>query len=161
VWHGEAWTDTGNAPGGTINELTGMYDLATRPICVQGTLIASESSLGLVGFNAQQDQGSDVISPWYAGITYQGIHVNITQSTSVALRVEITGEDDVPYCAVFGNGDTVIDWGNFRSECWSSTGTTYDKGIGVSQLKVYAPGTTSGTTTFDFCINDLSPAPAK
>jgi hypothetical protein len=161
VWHGEAWTDTGDVSGGTISSISGVYTLGTDSICVNGYLVASYDSLGLVAFNVQQDVGSDGFSPWYPGIKYRGVNVNIFQKSNLTIRIELAAEDNAAYCVEFSNGQATLDWGNFRTDCWTSGGTVYDKGIGILSVKVYAAGLNTSTASFDYCIRDLSPALAN
>ncbi|MBN2525383.1 MAG: hypothetical protein JXR76_03250 [Deltaproteobacteria bacterium] len=159
IWQGYAWADIGTAQGGTITPLEGAYDLSTDSICVNGTLVQDYNSIGLVGFNVDQDLDTKVASPWYPGGTYTGMIVDINQASSETLRVEFRDENDVSYCYEFTSGAITLPWGSFRQNCWMGGGAAYNGSTGIIMVQVYAVGVLDRQVFFDYCINDLSPSP--
>ena len=156
-WYGHAWTGTGSADGGTINDIEGTYTLGEDSLCAEGFLVADYNSMGVVGFNVAQEQGEETAAPWYPGINYQGLFVSLTQTTSAVIRVELMGEDGQAYCMEFSNGAGNFSWSSFQTNCWDGSGTAYTTGIGIVKVQVYAAGTASGATEYSYCIDDLYP----
>ena len=55
-------------------------------------------------------------------------------------------------------GGVTIPWGNLNNYCWDNSGAYYNNEA-LTAVMLQVPGTTSGVTTFSFCLNDIRPAP--
>lgn len=159
-WHGEGWSGTGDASGGTITEITDDYTLGQDKVCVSGTLAQDYGSVGIVGMNVNQDPGGSAES-WNPGSTYTGLVIELEQNKTATIRVELMADDGTIYCVELSNGTNSLSWNQFVTECWSSGGTTYDTSIGFSSIQIYAAGDENAVVEFDYCVADMYPSDAE
>jgi hypothetical protein len=117
--------------------------------------------VAIVGININQDMGPSTavgsIVP-----TLDGLNISITNNAGGQLRVQIQGPNGATdatqrWCAPIPGNGGFIPWTAFNTACWDNSGTYYAMQPIVAVL-VLVPGSTTGPTVFDFCVNTIGPA---
>ncbi len=134
-------------------------------VCAEGTLAAGYEEWALVGWNIAQEideetmEGGAVnaIVPGGSGVAYDVVNLG-----SSGLRIQIQADDMgvESWCAPVPNQSPgVIPWEDFRKECWTDGGATYDPSTPLAQIAVqtYA-GSETLPTAFEYCVIHLGPA---
>ncbi len=165
AWHGYEWTET-SGTGTTVSPMDFSTVAAGQPLCASGSVagLADYSGTASIGVNLNQTQGPNTpvgtVTPTLAGLT-----VSVTNTGGSPLRVQLEGPNgatdaDQRWCYVLSGSGGFIPWASFNTECWSGAGTAYDGTSPLASVSVMVPGAASGSTAFDFCVNDVEQANA-
>ncbi len=162
AFQGYGYTSVGDAAGGTITELSSGFTSGQGDVCVEGTLALDYASIGALGMNVNQAEGSDTAEAWTPGTDYSGVFVNISKTVETNVRLELSGSDGNSYCADdITTGGVTIPWSSFRTECWGADGTAYDPSTSFSAIQLSAPGDMNQAVSFGYCLSELYPAEAS
>lgn len=134
-------------------------------VCAEGVLGAGYEEWALVGWNIAQEideetQKGGAVNAIVPGGT--GVAYDIANLGSSGLRIQIQADDmgADSWCAPVPNENPgVIPWEDFRKECWTMGGATYDPSTPLAQVAVqtYADSE-SQPTAFNYCVINLGPA---
>lgn len=184
-WYGCVWTgvdDLGVSSSITPQDFTGGADGA---YCVSGSVGPSYNAEGvaLLGFNLAQDPATadctyvpvdpSVQGPPGVTLTGSGIAFDFAKTGNFILRVQIQGPNGAAdandrWCATIEapNGKDHIEWGDFNTECWSTSSGTDYAGEPISAVVFTVPGegwgddwgdeATAAPVSFDFCVNGFA-----
>ncbi len=156
-WQGYAWTDIGPTEGGTVSELSADWVSGAGSVCINGTLVADYSSLGIVGMAVAQPRGSSTYGAW-SPAGHSGVRVDIAKNLSTNIRMELLTAAGDAYCYdSLPAGGVDLTWSDFATECWGTDGNRYDGTAPIERVQIYAPGDANTVVEYDFCIHAMHP----
>ena len=160
-WGGFTWSaaePTEAGVNGTISEIS-AYDV----LCYSGTVAAMADASGhaIAAINIGQEQ-ADGAAAMEVNPAGDGVNVLVTNSAGTQLLIEIrdTQADEDPshrWCAIVQGSGGFLAWSDFKTECWTDSGTAYAMEP-ISAIGVVATGSASDDVDFDFCIRRISPS---
>lgn len=158
VWDGYLFTvaeaDSTISPG----------EILDSNLCVSGTLGPAYEEWAMLGWNIAQEidpetfEGGAVnaVSPGGVGVEVRTIN-NGGSGLRVVIQTDESGSES--WCAPVPPAGGVIPWSDFRKECWTIGGESYD---GVTPISLVGVLTYAGSdtlpTNFDYCVLHLGPA---
>jgi hypothetical protein len=176
TWHGCAWTGIDTVANTTTTNMPRDFltKPAADPYCVKGTVNPTYESVALLGFNlnetptgdpnqcAYKASDSSKLGPPGVQLTGNGIAVGFKKATATDLRIQIqTDKGGMPdpvgamnrwcYTIKVPEGPVFAPFSEFKSECWSNSGTVY-AGQPISAVVFLTAGTLA-PTPFDYCIS--------
>jgi hypothetical protein len=128
-------------------------------LCMQGTVnMATDfTSFALIGVNLNQATRE----PAGATVVPEGdaLEISFTNSTGSLLRVQLEGPtntDSDRWCIdLSGASPQTISYSSFRTNCWTTTGSAYDKQP-LRAVSLTAPGRDDANVAVGACLTGLA-----
>lgn len=146
---------------GTSTITPADFSASGAEICASGTVAATASDIwgAGVGFNLNQDVGSDAANAWdatAAGVT--GISFNVSALPTGGLLRLIYTSAGVDHCVeITAAGQQTILFSETAEECWSAGGGA-PAATTLESVK-WQVAAVSAEYSFDFCISDVAAVP--
>jgi hypothetical protein len=157
-FHGYAFTGGGTLTKASVMPKSFETCGAGCKVCATGTVEASDSEVGFVGFNVKQSPGSSATMTAKPAGT--GLTVSFTKTGTFPLRVQIQAKnatDATRWCyTVTGTSPVTIPYKSFNTKCWDDSGTAYDGATEIEAVLLLIPGNPDATTAFNACLDGVA-----
>jgi hypothetical protein len=114
---------------------------------------------GGIWFHFNQEDADAGVGTW-DGSSYSGVafHFDNSYTTTVRVYLKVAGDSSLNYCLdVSASGDYVVNWQQFRQDCWNGSGTSVPTTY-LSQINglswQFSPSTLE-SISFKFCVSNV------